>query len=1079
MKSNYTPSLSRQFFKLLLGLCIGGTIAGFAAEPSLVSLVNPLQGTDSKPSFSHGNEYPAICLPFPMNTWAPYTQPEHDSFYYQYRQTKIRGIRQTHQPSPWIADYATFALMPVSGKLAVTEEERASEFRHEAEVVQPSYYRVRLDTWKTSAEVTPTDRCARFRFTFEEAGDAYVVLDAFPGGSSVEIIPSENKIVGITRYNHGGVPDNFSNYFVIVFDQPFQAQGVWTPEGVQAGVTHLAGKHTGTYVKFKAKKGTMIGCKVASSFISPEQALRNMQQEIGKADFDTIRSRAEKTWNEALGRARVEGGSEDQRRTFYSALYRSIVYPHRFYEYGADGKPTYFSPYDGKIHSGVLYTDTGFWDTFRAAHPLYNLLYPEISAEILQGLMNAYDQSGWLPSWSSPGHRACMIGNHAFSLLADGWVKGIRSFDADKAVAAISHDANTQGPDFCRAIGRDGVEFYNRLGYVPYSYVRGEPSVGEATAKTLEYAYDDFCAATLAQAAGRTADVETFARKAMSYTNLFDAKIGFMRGRKADGSWNEPFDPTEWGGPFTEGCSWHWTWSVFQDVPGLVRLMGGESAFAAKLDEVFTAPNTFKPGTYGGPIHEMTEMAALDLGQYAHGNEPIHHMIYLYDYAGQPWKAQSRARLIMNKLYQAAPDGLCGDEDTGQTSAWYVFSALGFYPVCPGTTDYLIGSSLFDRATLTLPKGKTFTITARNNGPQHAYIHGASLDGKPFNKVFLTHDEITRGGEIVFEMDSAPNTNWASGPESRPSSAMSHLGRSTRNAATSGLRKLMDTPLRDTSICQGPDGTWYLTGTVAPFWSYNEGIKLWKSMDLVNWQPLGFVWKYGDSPWHKKYLEAKKPLWAPEIHYLKGTFWLTYSIPGWDGTGKTSGCGLLRSTTGKPEGPYADVQPNERLGDEIDASLFEDDDGSVYYLWHSGKIARMKPDMSGLAEPYHWLKTATVDADPKHHSGLCAGIFGKDSFNHVGFEGAFIFKRNGRYYLSCADEFERRYSCMMASSTNIYGPYSERYEAIPHGGHNVFFKDSENQWWSAFFGSDSTAPWREQPGILPVRFDQNGRLWPQ
>lgn len=735
-------------------------------------LADPLQGTDSSFPYSHGNEYPAIALPFPMNTWAPYTQPVKDSFYYQYRQPKLRGIRQTHQPSPWIADYAAFSLMPVSGKLAVTEDDRASAFRHEDETAQPSYYRVRLDTWKTVAEVTPTERCARFRFTYEQAGDSYVVVDAFPGDSSVELIPSENKIIGITRYNHGGVPEGFANYFVIIFDRPFAAQGAWTPEGVKAGVTRLEDKHVGAYVKFDLPAGGVVNCKVASSFISPAQALRNLQREIGDADFNTIRVRAEAAWNDAMNRAKVEGGSEDQRRTFYSALYRSIVYPHRFHEFNEAGKPVYFSPYDGKVHDGVLYTDTGFWDTFRAAHPLYNLLFPEISAEILQGLISAYDQSGWLPSWSSPGHRGCMIGNHAFSLLADGWVKGVRSFDLNKAVDAMAHDANTQAPKFCGSIGRDGAEYYNKLGYVPWSPVRGEPSFAEATAKTLEYAYDDYCAGLLARAAGRQADAAEFFRKAMNYTNVFDAKIGFVRGRKADGSWCEPFDPTEWGGPFTEGCSWHWTWSVFQDVHGLVQRMGGDAAFAAKLDEVFTSPNTFKTGTYGGTIHEMTEMAALDLGQYAHGNEPIHHMIYLYDYVGQPWKAQSRIRKVMSQLYQAAPDGLCGDEDTGQMSAWYVFSALGFYPVTPGDTNYIVGSPLFDRATLKVAGGKEFTIVAEQNGPQRGYIQSATLNGQPFNRVFLGHQEILNGGEVVFRMGSAPERKWATAPESRPPALM-------------------------------------------------------------------------------------------------------------------------------------------------------------------------------------------------------------------------------------------------------------------------------------------------------------------
>ena len=761
-------------FRITVFLAFAAGLAAFAAadKVSLVNLANPLQGTDSVGGFSHGNEDPAIALPFPMNTWAPYTQPMRDSFYYQYRQTKLRGIRQTHQPSPWIADYAVFSLMPVSGKLAVKEDERASEFRHDQETANPAYYRVRLDTWKAVAEVTPTERCARFRFTFEQPGKAYVVLDAFSGGSTVQVIPGERKVIGTSRFNHGGVPNNFSNYFVVVFDQPFTAHGVWGADGPQPGGTQLAGNNVGAYLEFDVPAGAVVGCKAASSFISPEQAMRNLAYEIGNADFDTVRQAAEQRWNEALGRVRIEGGLDDQHRTFCSALYRSIVYPHRFFEFDENKRPVYFSPYDGKVHQGVLYTDTGFWDTFRAAHPLYNLLFPEVSAEILQALLNAYDQSGWLPEWSSPGHRACMIGNHAISLLADGWAKGIRNFDAEKALAAMLHDAATQGPNNCRSIGRDGAGFYNKLGYVPYSNVRGEPSVAEATAKTLEYAYDDYCAGQFARSIGKNAEAQEFFRKAMNYTNVFDAKTGFVRGRKADGSWCEPFDPTEWGGPFTEGCSWHWTWSVFHDVPGLINLLGGDKGFCDKLDAVFTSPNTFKAGTYGRPIHEMTEMAALDMGQYAHGNEPIHHMIYLYDYAGQPWKTQSRIRLAMTKLYQATPDGLCGDEDTGQMSAWYVFSALGFYPVCPGDTNYLIGSPLFERATLALPGGKQFTITAEENGPQRPYIHLATLNGEPFDRTYIGHGEIVKGGELSMRMSSAIDRKWATAPESRPPALM-------------------------------------------------------------------------------------------------------------------------------------------------------------------------------------------------------------------------------------------------------------------------------------------------------------------
>ena len=359
-----------------------------------------------------------------------------------------------------------------------------------------------------------------------------------------------------------------------------------------------------------------------------------------------------------------------------------------------------------------------------------------------------------------------MIGNHAFSLMADAWVKGITSFDANKAVDAMVHDANTQAPKSCPSIGRDGAEFYQKNGWVPY------PDFKEATAKTLEYAYDDFCAAVLARKIGRDVEANDFAKDAMSYKNVFDADQGFVRGRKTDGSWCDNFDPTEWGGPFTEGNSWHWSWSVFQDIPGLIQLLGGDEAFAKKLDAVFYTRPDVSVGTYGKMIHEMTEMVALNMGQYAHGNQPIQHMPYLYNYAGQPWKTQARVREVMGRLYQSTPDGLCGDEDTGQMSAWYVFSALGFYPVCPGTTEYQIGSPLFNKATIHLPSGKTFVINAKANGPQRPYIRNATLNGVDFNKTYLQHTQISRGGELTFEMTSTPNPTWATGSESRPKSAM-------------------------------------------------------------------------------------------------------------------------------------------------------------------------------------------------------------------------------------------------------------------------------------------------------------------
>lgn len=751
--------------KTINALLLAGIYLNAAANPSPVFLANPLQGTDSQPSFSHGNTYPAIALPFPMNTWAPYTEPQNNSFYYQYRHHEIRGIRQTHQPSAWIPEYGAFSLMPVSGKLVVSEDERVSNFSHDREIAQPSYYRVHLDSWNATAEVTPTRRAARFRFTFEKPADAFVILDLFPSEkfSSVQIIPSENKVIGVARNNRGAVPNNFGNYFVIIFDQPFQASGVWSNNAVVTGAIQIEGKHVGAYLQFDTRRSGKIGCRVASSFISSEQALRNLDQEIGDADFDTIRSRAEARWNEALNRVKIEGGSEEQQRTFYSALYRSILFPHCFYERDADDKAIYFSPYDGKIHFGFMYTDTGYWDTFRAAHPLYNLLFPEISAEIVQAIMNAHREDGWLPQWSSPGFRNAMIGNHAFSVLADAWAKNVRSFDLNEAVDAMIHDAHN------RAIfgrGREGSDFVDQIGFVPFKVIP------DATSKTLEYAYDDACAALLARAAGREKDAAAFLRTAMNYTNVFDSSSGFMRGRNQDGSWAEPFDPVEWGGAFVEGNAWQWTWSVMHDVPGLIRLLGGETNFVKKLDGLFMAGSEVNTGSYHHMIHEMNEMVAQGFGQYAHCNEPNHHVVYLYDYAGMPWKTQRRVRDVMERLYQSTSDGLSGDEDNGQTSAWYVFSALGFYPVCPGTDVYAIGSPIFNRATLTVGTNQRFVITAQNNGPQRPYIHAASLNGKSFGKAFLTHGEITAGGEIKFEMDSGPDYHWAVDEAARPPSLL-------------------------------------------------------------------------------------------------------------------------------------------------------------------------------------------------------------------------------------------------------------------------------------------------------------------
>jgi predicted alpha-1,2-mannosidase len=714
-----------------------------------VDLVNPLNGTASTFELSHGNTYPAIALPWGMNFWTPQTGVMGNGWTYSYASDSIRGLRQTHQPSPWINDYGAFSVMPVVGTPKMTESERASKFSHSNEVAKPHYYSVLLETPGVRAEIAPTQHSAIFRFTYPQKGASYLVIDAFHKGSEIEVLPDGKTVRGIARNNSGGVPANFANYFVLKLSHPIIAAGTWVDGSLKEGVLQAKGGHAMAYLRFEGLREPLV-VRVASSFISPEQAQLSLEKEIGNRDFDAIRESARSRWATELNRFLLEGGTEKQRATFYSCLYRVLLFPRCLTEYDSSGNPVYFSPYDGKKHEGYMYTDNGFWDTFRAVHPFFTLFYPELSARIMQSLVSAYRESGWLPEWASPGHRDCMIGNHSLSLIADAYLKGIRDFDAATALEAMVHQTNGQGP--VASVGRSGFREYNEKGYVPY------PEYRESSAKTLEYAYNDFCLARFAEALGKKEIADKYYRTARNYRNVYSPEVGFMRGRKADGTWTPDFDPTEWGGPFTEGNSWHYTWSVFHDIEGLSSLLGGHKAMAAKLDSLFAAPNTVKVGTYRTMIHEMTEMVNANMGQYAHGNQPIQHMIYLYNYVGEPWKAQRWVRFTMDRLYGPGPDGYCGDEDNGQTSAWYVLSAIGFYSVCPGVPQYVIGSPLFSKVTLQMPNGKTFVINAVDNDTTRLYIRAAALNGTEHSRNWLTHDEIRKGGTFRLQMSDSPNT---------------------------------------------------------------------------------------------------------------------------------------------------------------------------------------------------------------------------------------------------------------------------------------------------------------------------------
>lgn len=742
----------------------------YTINSDLTKYINPLMGTDSEFSLSNGNTYPAIARPWGMNFWTPMTADYGDGWTYKYRDHQIKGFKQTHQPSPWINDYAAFALMPVTGKLKFKEKDRSSWFSHKAETVKPYYYSVYLADYDIKAEITPTDRAAVFRFTFPESESAYILIDAFKMGSEVKIIPEERKIVGYCSNNHGGVPENFKNYFVAYFDKDFEVTHTWNDTTLEINSLSQQADRVGAIVGFKTKKGEKISVRVASSFISPEQANQNLISELGRKNFDEVRDEGKQIWNKELGKIKVESENIDQLRIFYSTLYRVLLFPRKFYEIGINGQIVHYSPYNGKVLPGYMYTDNGFWDTFRAVFPFFTLMYPELNSQIMQGLVNTYKESGWLPEWASPGHRGCMIGSNSASIIADAYLKGINDFDIDTLYKAILKNTTAVHPEI-NSVGRFGVEHYNELGYVPYNI-----NVNENTARTLEYAYADYCIWKLGKKLGRpTEEINLFKQRAQNYKNVFDTQTGWMRGRNIDGTFQSPFNPFKWGDAFTEGNSIHYTWSVFQDVKGLKELMGGDEAFVRRLDTVFELPPIFDDSYYGFPIHEIREMQIVDMGNYAHGNQPIQHMLYLYNYAGAPWKTQEKVREVLTKLYTPTPDGYCGDEDNGQTSAWYVFSSLGFYPVCPGSGEYVIGSPLFDKATLKLENGNTLILEAHNNSDINKYIDEISLNGELIDRNYFTHSELMKGGVIQFKMSNMPNKKRGIAEKSRPYSLTNEL----------------------------------------------------------------------------------------------------------------------------------------------------------------------------------------------------------------------------------------------------------------------------------------------------------------
>ncbi len=712
-------------------LCTAACTSEKAQTSDPVDYVSTLVGTLSKYQLSTGNTYPAVALPWGTHFWTPHTRKLGDGWAYVYTDDKIQGFKMTHQPSPWINDYGQFSIMPVTTGPVTDGAARASWFSHKAETATPYYYGVYLADHDTYLELTPTERAAAFRITYPERDSSYLVIDAFDAANATFRV-DKGRIIGSTTNNHGGVTENFRLWFVIDIDTDFTIEAT-------------AVEKDKLLISFPTSKGSQVNLKVAASFISEEQAVFNLA-ELGDGNFDRLREAGRSRWNEVLSHVEIEDTDIDHLRTFYSCLYRSVLFPRDLSEVTPEGKRVHYSPFDGEIHDGYLFGDTGFWDTFRCLFALVNLIYPEQAARIQEGLVNTYLESGFLPEWASPGHRQCMVGNNSASVVAEAYLKGLRGYDIETLWEAVTHGAHSVHPEIS-STGRLGWQYYDSLGFVPCNV-----GIRESAARTLEYAYNDWCIYTLGKALGKSeAEIAPYEKAAQNYRNLFRKDWPLMSGRNEDGSFPDNFNPLKWGGDFTEGNSLHYTWSVFHDIPGLVELMGGKTQFEAALDGVFNMPPDYDDSYYGGIIHEIREMQIMNMGNYAHGNQPIQHMLYLYDWCDRPEKTQQRVREVMEKFYSAAPDGYCGDEDNGQTSAWYVFSALGFYPVCPASCQYALGIPLFKKATLHLPGGD-FHIEAPGNSGDCFTASKVRLGGRRLKEPFITHEELIDGGILHFNM---------------------------------------------------------------------------------------------------------------------------------------------------------------------------------------------------------------------------------------------------------------------------------------------------------------------------------------
>lgn len=692
----------------------------------LLHLVNVLQGTNSTIEFSRGNTLPIVALPFGMAHW---TLQSHDrpGWFFEPASNRLQGVRLTHQLSPWLGDYGYATLLPITGDPDPSPGNRSSSYRPREMEITPASLKLYLQRYRCSLELTPTERCCVMRFTFDDPADPGLLLDLPGDTAEASCDAGAGTVTAVIHENRGGVQSNFATYLHLRLDRPITGFAVKEMKGRRVAI-----------VRFSAPSAQPVEARIGTSFISPDQARTNLEREIGSRPFRAIAAEAAGVWERALGRVRIEGRTELEHRTFYSCLYRTLLFPRVWHEQNAAGEIVHRSPYSGKVESGVLYADHGFWDDYHAWYPMMLLLYPERLSEILQSWVNAYKEGGWLPQFPCPGYRGAMTGSPSDIIFGDAAAKGLGGFDLATAYAGLKKQATEPVRGF--GFGRTALEPYLRLGYVPCDKMAG-------VAETLDYAYGDFCIAQVARALGKHEDAAHFLERSQSWRKIFDPHTRFFRGKLANGEWVEPFDPFAWGGPYVEGGAWQYRFNVPHDPQGLFEAFGGKASFVRELELMFTQPPRFHVGAYGAEIHEMSEMAAVDFGQYDQGNQPVHNVLYLFTLAGRRDRTQHYAHRVLKELY--SPDNFPGDEDTGAMSAWYILSALGLFAACPGNSRWTLGAPYFDAITVRHEDGKYLRIEAKHHDNE-AFFDSVTLNGKLTDGIGIEHADLTNA-TLVFK----------------------------------------------------------------------------------------------------------------------------------------------------------------------------------------------------------------------------------------------------------------------------------------------------------------------------------------